>query len=269
MEVFTRFIAATVDDNQFIDKEYKRKLEENTGWRLRAYRFGDWDIAAGMFFGAWREDVHVVEPFALPDGWPLWGALDYGFAHPTVIGLFARDGDGNIYLFGEHGAARWLPAQHMAGLHGLCERKGVSLGRVWPFVAGGDVFVKRPGMQKVGGESIADQYAALGLALTRADSDRVNGAGQLLALLGDPDNGLEPRFFVFRDCVRTIEQIPAMIHSDTNPEDVQKVDVDENGQGGDDAYDMVRYGVMVKAHGVASTAVAPVDVVGRMDRAGF
>ena len=36
-----------IDDNAFIDADYKRKLEENTGWRLRAYRFGDWDIAAG------------------------------------------------------------------------------------------------------------------------------------------------------------------------------------------------------------------------------
>jgi phage terminase large subunit len=80
-EVFTRFIPATVDDNKFLDKDYRRKLEENTGWRLRAYRFGDWDIAAGMFFGAWREDVHVVEPFAIPAEWPVWGALDYGFAH--------------------------------------------------------------------------------------------------------------------------------------------------------------------------------------------
>jgi hypothetical protein len=47
-----------------------------------------------------------------------------------------------------------------------------------------------------------------------------------------------------------------MIQRESNPEDVQKVDADESGVGGDDAYDRVRYGVMVKVQGVMSSAVA-------------
>jgi phage terminase large subunit len=49
-EVETRFVPATVTDNAFLDEGYQRRLEENLGWKLRAYRFGDWDIAAGAVF---------------------------------------------------------------------------------------------------------------------------------------------------------------------------------------------------------------------------
>ncbi len=48
-----------------------------------------------------------------------------------------------------------------------------------------------------------------------------------------------------------------------------KVDVDEDGNGGDDAYDALRYGVMVgQAQGTASSVVPGGDVVEEMDRAG-
>jgi hypothetical protein len=44
-ETFTRFFPATIDDNPLVDDGYKRKLEENTGWRLRAYRLAQTDGA--------------------------------------------------------------------------------------------------------------------------------------------------------------------------------------------------------------------------------
>jgi hypothetical protein len=43
----------------------------------------------------------------------------------------------------------------------------------------------------------------------------------------------------------TIATIPAMQHDPRRPEDVLKVDSDAQGVGGDDAYDMLRYGLMV------------------------
>jgi hypothetical protein len=107
-EAFTRFIPATVDNNAFLDADYRRRLEENSGWKLRAYRYGDWDIAAGQYFTNWRHEVHVIEPFQIPPAWTVWAALDYGFTHPTVCYLLARDGDGTIYVLDEHRQSKWL-----------------------------------------------------------------------------------------------------------------------------------------------------------------
>ncbi len=56
-----KFIAATVDDNRFINQAYKDNLEENVGAKLRAYRYGDWDVLAGAYFETYNYDVHTCE----------------------------------------------------------------------------------------------------------------------------------------------------------------------------------------------------------------
>ncbi|CAD7698892.1 unnamed protein product [Ostreobium quekettii] len=138
-EHFTRFVFATVDDNQFIDQDYKRKLEENTGV---------------------------------------------------------------------------------------------------------DVFAQRGGSQ-----TIAEQYAEKGIQLQRANTDRINGAAEVLRRLGDAENGIRQTLFIFNRCRYLIECIPAMEHDPNRPEDVLKVDIDEDGNGGDDCYDSCRYGLMAATSG--------------------
>lgn len=239
----TKFIFATVEDNRFIDDGYRRKLEENTGWKLRAYRFGDWDIAAGQYFSTWAHEAHVTRPREISNArW--WVALDYGFTHPTVAYLMATDGDGNIYAVDEHRQNKWLVPQHANAIKDMLARNKVKSGSLTTFVAGGDVFAQRGNS----GETIADQYRANGFTLTRANDDRINGAGRILSLLGDPRNGIRSKLFVFNRCAGLINAIPAMQHDPNRPEDVLKVDIDDDGNGGDDCYDAFRYGVMVPAH---------------------
>ena len=38
-------------------------LDNLTGWQKRAWRDGDWDIAAGQFFTTFRREVHVIDEF--------------------------------------------------------------------------------------------------------------------------------------------------------------------------------------------------------------
>lgn len=236
-EVGTRFIPATVDDNPLVDGDYRKRLGENTGWRLRAYRFGDWEIAAGQYFSNWRFDVHVKE-FAVQDAWRKWGALDYGFNHPFAWGLFAQDGDGHVYVVDELRERKLLPKQQAELIKGRLQTHNV--GGPWLTWAGHDVFAQKGQDAR----TIAVQYAENGLALQHANIDRVNGAARILQLLGDVERGIVPRITIHPRCKRLIETLPVMEHDPNRPEDVLKVDVDEDGNGGDDMYDMLRYGVM-------------------------
>ena len=240
----TRFIFATVEDNRFIDSGYRRRLEENTGWRLRAYRYGDWDIVAGQFFSNFRSDIHVLPPTRwpfrqIPANWPVWGSLDYGHAHPTSAHLHTM-GDGIIYTIGEHWARRQSIKRHAAALKDLCRQWGRSP-RFW--YAGADCFARRESEED--GPTIAEKYKAEGISLKPANMNRINGAAEMADRLGEPDEGIASRWYIFDTCPRLIECIPAMEHDPNRPEDVLKVDVDENGQGGDDPYDDARYGLMV------------------------
>ena len=65
--------------------------------------------------------------------------------------------------------------------------------------------------------------------------------------MGDPEAGIAPRLFIHRRCGRLVETVPAMQHDPNRPEDVLKVDADEDGVGGDDAADALRYLVATKA----------------------
>ena len=242
-ETATRFIFATIEDNHLIDSGYKAKLEENTGWKLRAYRFGDWDIAAGQYFSTWNYDAHTCAPFEIPKHWPVWVALDYGFTHPTAA-VFFTESDGTVYVIGEHVLAKALPSTHAAAIHGKLSAIGRTVRQLESFVAGADVFAQKGDGE---GRTIAQQYAEHGIHLTAAAMDRVSGWGECLKLLGDVSRDIPPRIKIFNTCARLIETIPALQHDPHRPEDVLKVDVDDEGIGGDDVADAWRYGIVTRS----------------------
>ena len=62
-----------------------------------------------------------------------------------------------------------------------------------------------------------------------------------------PEAGITSTLFVHKRCGRLIETLPALQHDPNRPEDVLKVDADEEGIGGDDAADALRYLVATKS----------------------
>lgn len=235
-EVRTRFIPSTVDDNRFVNDEYKSELEQLTGWQLRAWRYGDWDIAAGQYFSNFRHEVHVVKPFQIPANWPVWGGLDYGFTHYTAAYLATKDNDGNIYIVAEHAERQWVVKRHAEAIKAMAARAAGKWERVEMFVAGADVFGKR-GAER----TVADQYADEGIQLTAANNDRISGATTLLSDFGDIERGIKPKLYIFDTCARLVNSLPELQHDPNRPEDVLKVDTDSDGNGGDDFYDAARY----------------------------
>lgn len=123
------------------------------------------------------------------------------------------------------------------------------------FVAGADVFSRQSD-----GTTIAAQYAKQGITLRAANTDQVNGWAEVMQGLGEvvgppakyggdePEGGVivRPTLFIHQRCGRLIETLPALQHDPNRPEDVLKVDADEDGVGGDDAADCLRYLVATK-----------------------
>ena len=251
-ETETRFVPARVSDNAFNNPEYQRVLEGLTGWQRRAWLDGDWDLAAGQFFTTFRRDVHVVPGFDETRAREWFAALDYGFAHFTVVLLGCTDGDGNVFVVDEHAERMWLPQRHGAGVKAMLRRHGLDLAQLRRFVAGADVFSRQ-----ADGTTIAQQYLREGIKLRPANMDRVNGWAEILQRLGDPGSGLPPEakvlpsLFIHQRCGRLVETLPAMQHDPHRPEDVLKVDCDEDGVGGDDAADCLRYLVATKSRTVS------------------
>jgi len=249
-ETETRFIPARVTDNRWNNPEYVRVLENLTGWQKRAWLDGDWDIAAGQYFTTLRREVHVVEDFDDSRAVEWFAALDYGFAHYTAVLLACRDGDGNIFIVDEHAERLWLPQRHAAAVktmlarHKIGERK-LAVEDLKRIVAGADVFSRQSD-----GTTIAAQYSKLGISLRCANTDRVNGWAEILQRFGDIEAGIRPTLFIHKRCGRLIETLPTLQHDPNRPEDVLKIDADEDGLGGDDCADALRYLVATKGRAV-------------------
>ena len=113
------------------------------------------------------------------------------------------------------------------------------------FVAGADVFSRQSD-----GTTIAAQYARHGINLKPANMDRVNGWAEILQGFGEVEGGIRPTLFIHQRCGRLIETLPALQHDPNRPEDVLKVDADEDGVGGDDCADALRYLVATKSRTV-------------------
>ena len=251
----TRFVPSTVDDNAFVNAEYRTTLDKLTGWQKQAWRYGNWDIAAGQFFTMWQAEAHVREH--LPEATQLrrvWAALDYGFTHFTVAYLLGEDGDGHLYIVDEHAERRWTVGRQADGIRAMIERHGLTVEQLDAFVAGSDVF----SAQRDGG-SVAGEYAQHGIMLTPANSDRIQGAAEWLNRLGDPAAGVAPRITVSARCTRLIECLPSLEHNPYRAEDVLKVDTDDDGLGGDDPYDAARYGIMFAAGLRPAVGASPLE----------
>ena len=70
--------------------------------------------------------------------------------------------------------------------------------------------------------------------------------GEGSARVGRSGGGQKPTLFIHGRCGRLLETLPALQHDPNRPEDVLKVDVDDDGAGGDDAADCLRYLVATK-----------------------
>ncbi len=256
----TRFIPAKVGDNAFNNPEYTRVLQNLTGWQKRAWFDGDWDIAAGQFFTTFRREAHVIDEFDDTRAREWFVALDYGFTHYTVALLGCTDGDGNVFVVDEHAERLWLPQRHAAGIKAMLGRHSVGVGKnqrplsladLKRFVAGADVFSRQSD-----GTTVAAQYGRQGITLRVANSDRINGWAEILHRLGDPDANIRPTMVIHRRCARLLECLPSLQHDPNRPEDVLKVDADEDGVGGDDAADALRYLVATKSREVRQRKLA-------------
>ena len=119
------------------------------------------------------------------------------------------------------------------------------------FVAGADVFNRESN-----GESIANQYRQLGLRLWPANMDRVSGWSAVLQRLGDPDKGIPPTLFFHPRCKFLLERLPYLQHDPDRPGDVLKTNINEEGIGGDDAGDTLRYLVATRSAAIIQRKLA-------------
>lgn len=246
------FIQSYLKDNQKLvqrDPGYETRLATNE-MNKKMLLGGEWDVYQGQAFTECRRELHLIDPFEVTPEYRLFGAYDHGFSHPYSFGVFAVDGDGVVYLVRYKTGRLKRPDQIAREIAAT-----IDLSRLDYIVAGHDLWsIQRDGSPKIAEQFLRNQdFKDKRVKILKAKIDRTQGAAQVRDFLawketrqdeaGNPIDGL-PRFYIFRQYQEVYDTIARMIFDPDKPEDVLKVDADENGKGGDDDYDMVRYGLM-------------------------
>lgn len=241
------------------DPDYIAKIKSITDPNKRkAWLDGDWDIAAGAIFSElWRERIHVIEPFIIPDDWYINRSFDWGSSAPFSIGWWAEsngeeidDGRswpaGTLFRIGEWYGCEYdkrgnpnynvgikMLSSDMAD--GVLEREAAMniADRVDDGPADNSIWDGNDGT------SIAEKMSEAGVDWVRSNKkkgSRIQGVEEmntrLKASLQSPMES--PGLFVFNTCRAFIALIPTLPTDPKNPDDVDTT-------GPDHGWDECRY----------------------------
>lgn len=93
-------------------RRYLAELELLSGVQRERLLHGRWSAAEGVVWDAFDPGVHIIDSFDVPQEWPRWVSVDFGFTHPFVAQLWAEDPDGRLYLMREWVRTRMLVEDH-------------------------------------------------------------------------------------------------------------------------------------------------------------
>ena len=236
------FIPARGRENPYLPESYWETLKSLPEKMRKAMLEGNWDIFVGQYFSEWNRDIHVIEPFGIPNYWKRIICADYGFENPSAILWVAIDPEGAWWVYREL-YERKLTYENLGErcLEMMPLNESVEYAVLDPACWG-----DRPRHEETPGQSgakvIEDILDKRDIPLIKGNHDRVQGwqrIRQLMAPFDLPDKRKGSNLHVFSTCVNFIRTIPSLVHDDIKPEDL---DTD----GDDHIADALRYGVNTK-----------------------
>lgn len=266
------FIQATVKDNkalQVSSPEYLAQLESLPKKLREAWLYGSWDIFEGQFFEDFIDDPahyldrrwsHVIEPFEVPEYWPIYRSFDWGYAKPFSCDWWALDGDGRAYLIYQYYGCRGDPNEGLKldPYKVFAEVRRIEREHRW--LAGKDISgVADPALWGTQtGESVIEVADKCGVYFRKGDNTRLPGWMQVHYRLSFDEEGRAMMYF-FNTCRHAIRTLPLLQFSETNPEDL-------DSDGEDHFADSMRYFCMSRPIKPVQKVPPKVRVLDPLDR---
>lgn len=246
------FVPSLVFDNAVLlenDPNYLAQLASLPEAERRAMLYGDWNSFSGQVFREFRdlpehykdqEWTHVIEPIPIPRHWQIVRSFDWGFHHPFSVGWWAVDEVGRMIRIRElYGCVQGSPNTGVEWPDQKVAQEILRIEREDPNIAGHPIIgVADPaiGLSKdTMGYGAAANMAKEGVYFSKAMNSRIIGKMQLHYRLAFNTHG-HPMLQVFKTCVNFIRQIPSLVYSEI---DVEDIDTEQE----DHIYDETRYAI--------------------------
>ncbi len=208
-----RFIPASVYDNGILlekDPDYLAQLESLPSDLRRAWLYGDWDVFAGQFFPEFSSEIHVVQPFEIPDFWKRYCAIDYGL-DMLAAEFIAMSPNGEAYVYDEVHIPGLIVSEAARKIREKAKGVGV-------IIAPSDLWSR----QKDSGKSIAELFADNGVYLTRIVTERTEGwlcLKEWLCPYVSEDGTKRAKLMIFNICRDIIRCLPLLLCDKDKPGD--------------------------------------------------
>jgi len=227
---------------------YMATLDSLQGFLYQRLRLGQWVAAEGMYFTEWDPALHICPSFEIPEHWPRWIAVDYGFAAPFCCLWFAREPETRrIFVYRE---------LYAAGL-----RDEIQAQRIVEQTADENLVLRvlDPSMFNLRTEqqrpSIAAVYWAHGVnPVVPGMNNRKQGWAIVRRALAHDQ--AQPRLQLLAGAAPNLARtLPSMVVDPLDPEDV--ADSLRGQKTEDHAPDALRYGLCAEAQPPRPTEVVP------------
>ncbi len=223
-EVWYEFINWT--DNPYLDAAEVAMLEGSMDERaLQSRKYGKFGESEGLVYPEFDEQIHVIEPFALPKEWQDTISIDPGLNNPLSAHWYAVDFDDNVYVVYEHYEAGRDIDYHANAIKEICDKlqwKRDVGGRIYALI---DSAAKQRTLSGV--QSVAELFYERGILVNPdVEKDLFSGIARVKSYLNSK-NGL-PNIYIFNNCVRLISEIKGYVWgSGDSPKKVNDHSLDE------------------------------------------
>lgn len=223
----------TWQDNPFLASEEIQKLYDCMSKdELESRCYGKFVGHSGGVYNEFDENVHVIEPFAVPYEWYDNISIDPGLNNPLSAHWYAVDFDGNVYVIAEHYQAQKDIIFHSQKIKEICDN--LNWHRRNGYI---NALIDSAASQRTlaSTKSVADLFYDNGILVnTNVNKDVFSGIQRVKSYFKNA-NG-KARLFIFKNCTNMIREIKTYRWGDgDNP--IKK---------DDHAVDELRYYIMSK-----------------------
>jgi phage terminase large subunit len=196
------------------DRAVFERMRTEQPERYRVSGLGEWGVDGVVYFEEFRQDIHVISPFEIPDHWLIYRTIDYGL--DALAGLYiAVAPDRTAYVIGEVYAHDLIISDAAEALISAEPREQRYITYAPP-----DLWAR----MKNTGITVQEEFQRNGVSLTQSSNQRISGWMQLherLKVLDDVDGvSKTARLKIFSTCRNLIRCLSTIKADEKNCNDV-------------------------------------------------
>ena len=237
-------------DNPYIPKgeidNAKNELTEDT---FAQEYMADFRKYTGLVYKDFQREVHVIDPFDIPEDWEIYRGVDFGSTNPTACLWIAVDRDENWYISSEHYATEETIDYHAGIINAnqlsrrVAGTYGDPSGAQWISEFGQRGIYITPANKETG--QSFEGWVRFGIEKVAEKLKSVPGhtVPLLQKQLDETNRGnAMPKLFIFNTCVNTVKEFETYRWKEKSVTQAQDLNTPEAPEKANDhALDALRY----------------------------